>query len=374
MVLVSGSPTRWRPKGRHGNRANSLIKYLGSKRVLVPTIVELVGCLENTKTVVDLFSGTARVGRALKAAGFHVTANDHNRYAHALATCYVQADRNKLERVALSYINKYNRLEARDGWFTEIYCREARYFQAKNGARIEAIRNAIAEAGHTKILEKVLLVSLMEAADRVDSTTGVQMAYLKSWAARSNNDLKLRLPELVPGPGNARCMDAELAARKLSADLVYLDPPYNQHSYLSNYHIWETLTTWDEPEVYGIARKRIDCRVRKSKFNSKPGILPAMEEVVRAIKARHLIVSFNDEGRISPQDMIALLSTKGEVLTLRFDYKRYVGAQIGIYNPQGKKVGAPGRLRNKEYLFVVAQDARSKKAIRKRFSHNLCRV
>jgi len=51
-----------------------------------------------------------------------------------------------------------------------------------------------------------------------------------------------------------------------------------------------------------------------------------------------------------------------------------IGAQIGIYNPQGKKVGAPGRLRNKEYLFVVAQDARSKKAIRKRFSHNLCRM
>ena len=211
----------------------------------------------------------------------------------------------------------------------------------------------------------------MEAADRVDSTTGVQMAYLKSWAERSYNPLALRVPKLVPGPGKAYCMEAEVAVRKLSADLIYLDPPYNQHKYLGNYHIWETLTLWDEPEVYGIARKRIDCRERKSRFNSKPGILPAMETLVRNIKARHIIVSFNNEGRISPEAMIELLSTRGEVLTLRFDYKRYVGAKIGIYNPKGKKVGRPGRLRNNEYLFVVAQDAGSRRAIRARFPADL---
>ena len=70
-----------------------MIKYLGSKRVLVPLLVDLVRKLPgDVRTCVDLFSGTCRVGHAMKRAGYQVTANDHNAYAHALAGCYVQAD------------------------------------------------------------------------------------------------------------------------------------------------------------------------------------------------------------------------------------------------------------------------------------------
>jgi len=90
----------------------------------------------------------------------------------------------------------------------------------------------------------IALTSLMEAADRVDSTTGVQMAYLKRWARRSHNRLTLRMPELVDGEGEALRREAEDAA-EAECDVAYLDPPYNQHSYLGNYHVWETLVRWD---------------------------------------------------------------------------------------------------------------------------------
>ena len=118
-------------------------------------------------------------------------------------------------------------------------------------------------------LEAIALTSLVEAADRVDSTVGVQMAYLKQWATRANNPLRLRLPELLDGEGSASCLDAAEAAGKYEADVAYLDPPYNQHSYLGNYHVWETLVRWDAPEVYGIACKRIDVRERPSAFNRR---------------------------------------------------------------------------------------------------------
>ena len=72
-----------------------MIKYLGSKRVLIPRILEEVGRLEGVRTVLDLFSGTSRVAHALKARGLRVHANDHNAYAAALATAYVQADRRR---------------------------------------------------------------------------------------------------------------------------------------------------------------------------------------------------------------------------------------------------------------------------------------
>ena len=69
-----------------------MIKYIGSKRTLVPVILEAVRRAADARTVLDLFSGTARVGHALKAAGYRVLSNDHNAYAAALARCYVQAD------------------------------------------------------------------------------------------------------------------------------------------------------------------------------------------------------------------------------------------------------------------------------------------
>ncbi len=339
-----------------------MIKYLGSKRTLVPLITEVVRRLPNVQSAIDLFAGTSRVGMGLKAAGLQVHANDHNRYAATLARCYVQADRETWLRQADQLVAELNALPtpmpSQYGWFTEIYCQQARFFQPINGARIETIREAIAGKGLDPELEAVLLVSLMEAADRVDSTTGVQMAYLKQWAARAHNPLVLRVPELLPqaaaGKGSAHELDALQAASQLSADVAYLDPPYNQHKYIGNYHVWETLVRWDQPEVYGVAQKRIDVRDRHSDFNSRKRAVEALSAVIAQVRAKFLVVSFSDEGYITRAEMEAMLQSRGEVLVIERDFKRYVGAQIGIHNPQGVKVGSVSHLRNTEYLFVVA--------------------
>ena len=335
-----------------------MIKYLGSKRLLLERIEGLVRGASGARTVLDLFSGTARVGHALKRAGYRVLANDHNAYAHVLARCYVQADAARWRPAAERLVAELGRLPGDDGWFTQTYCRDSRYFQPKNGARIESIRAEIARKALEPDLEAILIVALLEAADRVDSTTGVQMAYLKAWAPRSSNDLELRVPEVLPGRGEAHRLEAYEAARSLEADVVYVDPPYNQHSYLGNYHVWETLALWDRPEVYGVARKRTDCRLRKSAFNSRPGFAAAMRELLAGIRARTLILSFNDEGYLGRAELERMLGERGEVRVLEHDYRRYVGAKIGIYNPQGKKVGKVGRLRNVEYLFVVDANPR----------------
>ena len=337
-----------------------MIKYLGSKRTLVPAIVELVRAVPGARTVLDLFSGTSRVGHALKAAGYRVLANDHLAYAYTLARCYVEADRETWEADARRLVAELDRLPGRPGYVTETFCERARYFQPKNGARIEAIREEIARKSLPPVLEAVLLVSLMEAADRVDSTTGVQMAYLKQWAPRAHKDLALRVPALLPraaaGPGEAHGLDALEAAARLDGDVAYLDPPYNQHSYLGNYHVWETLVRWDAPAVYGTAMKRVDCRERRSPFNSRRRFREAYARLLAAVRAPVVIASFNDEGFLSRAELEAMLSTRGRVTVLAYDYKRYVGAQIGVYDPRGRKVGTPGRLRNVEYLFVAAPE------------------
>jgi adenine-specific DNA-methyltransferase len=330
-----------------------VIKYLGSKRLLVGEIVESVRGLQWGGRVLDLFSGTSRVGHALKRAGYLVRANDHNAFAYTLARCYVEADADRVRRDAERLVAELDRLPGRAGWFTETYCERARFFQPRNGARIEAVREAIAAKCLDPVLEAVMLTSLMEAADRVDSTAGVQMAYLKRWAPRSHDELRLRVPALLPGPGEAHGLDALEAARTLEADVAYVDPPYNQHSYLGNYHVWETLVRWDAPETYGVACKRIDVRERASAFNRRSEMREALAEVLRELKVRHVVVSFSDEGFLGRADLEAMLAERGEVEVREFDHPRYVGAKIGIHNPAGEKVGVVSHVRNTERLFVV---------------------
>lgn len=332
-----------------------MIKYIGSKRKLMSELMQVTAALPNVSQVLDLFSGTARVSSALRARGYTVTANDHNRYAYTLASCYVAADQATHAQTAAGLLSELNGLPARAGYFTQTFCEEARYFQPKNGARIDAIREAIADRAFAPEVEAILLVSLMEAADRVDSTVGLQMAYLKHWAPRSFNDLTLRMPELTSGPvGRALMLDALECASRGSYDVVYLDPPYNQHKYLNNYHVWESLVRWDKPEVYGVARKRVDCREYDSPFNSRRRIHAALRELVERLDARFLVVSFNDEGYVTEQELRAILETRGAVAVLRVDSPRYVGAKIGIYNPSGVKTGTVSHLRNQELIFVVA--------------------
>ncbi|HEY1833401.1 MAG TPA: DNA adenine methylase [Solirubrobacteraceae bacterium] len=332
-----------------------MLKYLGSKRTLVPLIAELAAALP-LRSACDLFAGTTRVGQALRRGGLEVHSNDLATYSRELGRAYIEAEDG--ERAdASELLGGLSSLPGRRGYFTRTFCEDSRYFQPHNGERIDAIRDAIEAAGLTPAVRGLLLTSLMEAADRVDSTTGVQMAYLKRWAPRAAKALELRLPEAVEGPrGTVTRRDANELAPELEVDLVYIDPPYNQHSYFANYHIWETLTRWDAPEAYGIARKREDCRARKSAYNSKVQAGPVLDELLNRLRAPWLIVSFNNEGFHEPGHVRAMLSEHGYVGSLEVDFKRYVGAQIGIHNPRGEKVGAVSHLRNKELLFLVGPD------------------
>lgn len=334
-----------------------MIKYLGSKRTLLAPIAAAVASLGSVRSVIDPFSGTARVGHALKGAGYQVFSGDHNRYAAVLARCYVQANRSQVVDDCERLLAELETLPGRDGWFVELYCRKSRYFQPHNGERIQAMRDQIAAWALDPEREAVLLVALMEAADRVDSTTGVQMAYLKQWASRSYNPLQLRMPAVLEqgrhGPCQASEADALTTVQQFRADVAYLDPPYNQHKYLGNYHVWETLMRWDQPQVYGVAQKRADCRERQSDFNSRVRAKQALQDVIDRAQVQHFVVSFSDEGYLSRDELIAMLSRRGEVQALAHDFRRYVGAQIGIYNPAGEKVGKVSHLRNTEWLFVV---------------------
>jgi len=335
-----------------------MIKYLGSKRRLVPVLTALAQ-RSGAHTALDAFTGTTRVAQALRGAGLRVTALDRARYSEVLARCYVVTEAGLAASPELrAVLDGLEALPGEAGYVTETFCEQARFFHPDNGARIDAIRTAIGRDHAGSPLEPLLLTSLLEAADRVDSTTGVQMAYLKAWAPRALRPLELRAPVVPEGPaGEAVRGDAlDVLADLEPVDLAYLDPPYNHHSYMGNYHVWETLTAWDAPEHYGVARKRVECRdpAARSAFNSRPAFRDALAAVVGTVRARVVLLSYNDESWIGLDDLLDLVSDarSGSVAALAFDQDRYVGARIGIHDQRGRRVGKVGRLRNVEYVVV----------------------
>jgi adenine-specific DNA-methyltransferase len=348
------------PRPRRLARRPLVIKYLGSKRRLVGVIGAIAEAVD-ARTAIDLFTGTTRVARELKRRGAHVWAVDSARYSEVLARCYVATDAGAADRVELAgLLARLGDLPGRDGYVTETFCRRSRFFQEHNGRRIDAIRDALDGDLAGSPHRAVLLTSLLEAADRVDSTTGVQMAYLKTWAPRSHRPLELRLPELLTGTGTAVRGEATALAGELpEVDLAYIDPPYNGHSFFSNYHIWETLVAWDRPAHYGTACKRVDCReeATRSPFNRRATFRPALERVVREVRARLVVLSFSDEGWIGLRELAALCAERGAVEVLAFDSARYVGARIGIHGPSGERVGRISRLSNVEYLLLAGEAA-----------------
>ena len=334
-----------------------MIKYIGSKRMLAPLLEDVARRLP-VDSICDLFAGTTRAGQAFRRAGLRVVSNDLASYSEAFGHAYIGAGED-LDRAHLEHLlDGLRALPGSPGYVTEMFCRQARYFSEANGALIDAVRAGIDGIDADPVTRGCLMTSLLEAADRVDSTCGLQMAYLKSPAPRSLRPLELRAPEPVDGPpGEVVRSDANALARDLDGvDCAYLDPPYNQHSYFSNYHVWETITRGDRPEAYGVARKRVDCRTTRSDFNSARRAWAALVDLVEGLTTPWVILSVNDEGFHEPAAVAELLAQRGHVASLAIDVPRYVGARIGVHNPAGVRVGTVSHVRATEWLIVCGPD------------------
>jgi len=353
-----------------------MIKYIGSKRKLLPQVEAAVrSCIDpndcsKPPVVADLFSGAGHVSRHLKSCGYRVYANDMQMYAMTITKAYLRSSRgaawdcDELIELMQEAAEKGD-CSGEEPYFVKAFCGPgdrlpAKFFQNKNGWKAHFMREVLESIPLTLNQKAMGITMLMEALDRVDNTTGVQMAYLKKWCKRSHNDLALRSLSIPDGPvgeaftGRAEDFFEKWGSKLAPVDIAYLDPPYNQHNYRGNYHIWETLVRWDKPERYGKAQKRVDIKAAhtKSDFNSKRKAISAMEKLVASIRARFIVVSFSNEGFIPRHEMIRILSTRGEVFDQSHEYKRYVGAQIGIHNLKGEKVGEVSHLTNKEFIYI----------------------
>jgi Adenine-specific DNA methylase len=116
---------------------------------------------------------------------------------------------------------------------------------------------------------------------------------------------------------------------------------------------------WDKPKTYGVAQKREDVKYRKSPFNSRRLAKEALSKLLSRAKSPHIVLSFNNEGFFTAQEIEEMLKDKGYVVRLSRRHRRYIGAVIGVYNPRGEKVGTTSHTENTEFLFVATQSLRA---------------
>ena len=129
-----------------------MIKYLGSKRTLVPVIGAVASAL-GVRSAADLFAGTTRVGQELRRRGLHVTSNDVTAFSEAFGQAYIaagpQVDRDRVGRL----LRALHALPPIDGYVTETFCRRSRYFRPENGMRIDAVRLIRKSGGKSGLIE-----------------------------------------------------------------------------------------------------------------------------------------------------------------------------------------------------------------------------
>lgn len=308
-------------------------KYIGSKVALLAfissAVEEVVGSSLSSSSFLDLFAGTGVVAGAFMGKAGKVLANDFlysNYVANRafLCTTLENADLKKLEAL----IGELNTLEGENGYLSENYGNT--YFTLENAQRIQAVRERIEKWQQEKLLTSqeyyLLLTSLLYAADKVANTCGQYDAYLKNLGHPSYSPqgvhlvdesvysrLKLRpLAIITGGECQVYCQDANTLIEELSADIIYLDPPYNSRQYCDNYHVLENIARWEKPPLLGKTLK-FDRSGLRSRYSKRREAARALAELVTKADCRYLFLSYNSEGIISDEEILAILQAKGKV-------------------------------------------------------------
>lgn len=359
------------------------IKYAGSKLKLLPSILELAR-RTGAKSVMDGFAGSTRVSQAFAQCGYNVLSNDINIWSKVFATCYLLG-----ESSANSYselIAHLNNVEPVEGWFTENYGSSSvvqnvtlkRPWQRHNTMKVDGIRDEIDKLNLPEVEKCVALTSLILAMDKVDSTMGHFVSYLRDWSPRSFNQMSLQVPKIIKSTGQHRVFNKDIyELTSANVDLAYYDPPYGSNNekmppsrvrYASYYHVWTTVCLNDKPSLFGKASRRRDTSdvlstsvFEEFRRNDKTGRFIAVEAIQQLLvttAAKWIILSYSSGGRATAEDLNAAISEAGDVVELvEVDYKRNVMAGMKWTNDWVREIDEP----NREFLFLIQNTIRDVK-------------
>lgn len=314
-------------------------RYLGNKYKLLPFITGVVNdeC-SNIETVADIFAGTGAVSSAFMDKT--IITNDLMYSNYVCHYAWFGAELYN-PQIIIDYVTRYNaKTKCGENYMTHNFADT--YFSKRDCAKIGYIREDIEKnykKGNLNRRERAILItSLLYAMDRIAVTCGHYDAYRKGAEFGAPLELHVPLAEVNNNPQN-ECFneDANNLVKRIEADLVYIDPPYNSRQYCDAYHLLENVARWEKPEVFGVARK-MDRSSMKSRYCTI-NATKAFETLINDIKARYILLSYNnmaDKGnsrsnaKISDEDIMRILGRKGTVKVFEENYKAFTAGKSDI--------------------------------------------
>ncbi len=315
------------------------MRYLGSKDRLVPEILSLLvkkGLTGFNYTFFDAFCGTGAVANSVKDI-YHIIINDAMTWSVLYAKGRIVGNKCTFEKLGFNpfqYFEEYNNIKY--GFFYTNYSpggSDRMYFSPQNAGRIDFIRCKIEEWREASLLTddeySYLLYSLIEGISSISNTAGVYGAFLKHWDPRALNDLHLEPINigLFDNTYEVRtyCAKVEDIIEDVECDILYLDPPYTQNQYGTQYHILETLVLNDNPSISKITGSR-PVTPMKSLWSQEDYAKVLLDRVIAKTKAKYIILSYNNDGLLSKEFIEATFKRYGREDTYscqEINYKKY---------------------------------------------------
>ena len=314
------------------------MRFIGNKELIVSEIIDLfTECRLAGKglTIFDAFCGTGAVSDALKDS-VHVIANDLLRWCTVYTRGRICAPLCKFEKLGFdpfSFLNGNTLCE--HGFIYKNYSpggSKRMYFTSENAARIDYFRGTIEEWKLARLLNEneysYLLASLIESVSTVSNTAGVYGAFLKHWDSRAKKPIQFKSVDFnAAKPGEAEFLNAkaEDLISEIECDVLYIDPPYTQNQYGTQYHLLETLVLNDNPDISPITGSRKTAPMR-SDWSKQYKAHILLDRILASTKAKYVVFSYSEDGFISRRFIEACLKRYGKrdtLITKRISYRKY---------------------------------------------------
>lgn len=361
---------------------SQIITYMGNKRKLLSHIENVIDIIKNElnqKTLItaDAFSGSGIVSRLLKKKSTKLYTNDIAGYSETLNRCFLSnltIDKQKeLEKI----IKRANDFAHSDGdggaerWIRKHWAPSGKinkthraYYTEKNGLLIDKYMSFILSDKYPKEYFHFLLGQLLVKSSVHNNTNGQFSAFYKDENGigkyggkkeidlnRITKDIKLEMPVLC-------CNDCYVDISRKDVmlwlnnipevDIMYLDPPYNKHPYSIYYFMLDIINDWDTSQDIPKTNRGQPKNWNKSDYNSFTRAELAFELLIKKIRSKFIVLSYNNKGIIPIDRIESILETRGKLYRYEVEHKTYNKLK-GIANYKRKEINE----NVKEYIWML---------------------
>ena len=327
-------------------------RYTGSKYKLMEWIRELIinNCEGNT--FFDIFAGTGVVTEYMLNDYKEYIINDFLYSNEVIYKGFLLQENYNMDKLLkiVELCNKVDKAKLKENYVSINF--GDKYFNREDAKIIGEIREKLEDNIAKKKINKkeyfILLASLLFSIDKIANTCGHYDAYRKIDNIDSKFKYELILPKQLKEEQNIEIYreDSNVLAKRIKADIAFIDPPYNSRQYSRFYHVLENITKWEKPKLYGTALKPKEENMSEYCKTSAPNIF---KDLIDNLKVKYIVVTYNNtynskssssKNKITLEKIKSILDEKGETKVFDKPYKFFNAGKTELEN-------------HKEYVFIT---------------------